>query len=276
MQEISESRHEERNYGIDLLRLVSMYMVVILHVLAESGVLSAQSLATQRVAWFLGTIAYCAVNCFGMISGYVSYRETEKPYRYSRFLYLWVPVFFYSFGITLLAYVLKPGAVGDKELLLSAIPVTSGVYWYVSAYAGLFFLIPWLNAALRALDDKRCSKFIFILFAVFICYGNLSRHFYDGFYLNDGYSLIWLMILYLIGAWMKKCDIPSRVKGNNLILGFLISTVFSWFMKEFMEEEIFVNYVSLTILFNAFALVCVFSKAKITSSAKKLPVTFKV
>ena len=63
-----------------------MYMVVILHVLAESGVLSAQSIGTQRAAWLLETAAYSAVNCFGMISGYVSYRETEKPYLYSRFL----------------------------------------------------------------------------------------------------------------------------------------------------------------------------------------------
>lgn len=176
---------------------------------------------------------------------------------------------------------MKPGSVGNEELLLSAIPVTSGVYWYVSAYAGLFFLIPWLNAFLRTIDNKKCSKFIFIVFAVFICYGNLSRHFNDGFYLNDGYSLIWLVFLYLIGAWMKKCDIPSRVNQKHLILGFVVSTVFSWFMKEFAGAQVFVNYISLTIVYNAFALVCVFSKMKMNSTEVKVisalaPAAFEV
>ena len=89
MQETSDCQHAERNYGIDLLRLVSMYMVVILHVLAESGVLSAQSLGTQSVAWLLETAAYSAVNCFGMNSGYVSYRRSRigiRDFFLSRFL----------------------------------------------------------------------------------------------------------------------------------------------------------------------------------------------
>ena len=34
-------RKEERNIGIDLLRIVSMFMVVILHVLGHGGILNA-------------------------------------------------------------------------------------------------------------------------------------------------------------------------------------------------------------------------------------------
>ena len=45
----------ERNYGIDLLRIVSMLMVVILHVLGQGGVLkSSEPLSVgYSVAWLL-------------------------------------------------------------------------------------------------------------------------------------------------------------------------------------------------------------------------------
>lgn len=31
---------KERNYGVDLLRIISMYLVIILHVLGQGGILS--------------------------------------------------------------------------------------------------------------------------------------------------------------------------------------------------------------------------------------------
>ena len=64
---------EQRNRGIDLLRMTAMWMVVILHILNKGGVLAAAAplSAGQGTARLLETAAYCAVNCYGLISGYV-------------------------------------------------------------------------------------------------------------------------------------------------------------------------------------------------------------
>ena len=45
----------ERNYGIDLLRLVLMYMVCMLHTLGQGGILNACQAGTvaYKVYWFL-------------------------------------------------------------------------------------------------------------------------------------------------------------------------------------------------------------------------------
>lgn len=40
--------NRERNYGIDLLRLVLMYMVCMLHTLQQGGILGAISEGTNR------------------------------------------------------------------------------------------------------------------------------------------------------------------------------------------------------------------------------------
>lgn len=52
-------------------------------------------------------------------------------------------------------------------------------------------------------------------------------------------------------------------------------------MKEFAGAQVFVNYISLTIVYNAFALVCVFSKMKMNSTEVKVisalaPAAFEV
>lgn len=64
---------DKRNYGIDLLRIVSMFMVVFLHILGGGGVLELDSLsgASYWTAWTLKTASYCAVDIFAIISGYV-------------------------------------------------------------------------------------------------------------------------------------------------------------------------------------------------------------
>jgi hypothetical protein len=90
-----------------------------------------------NISWLLEIIAYCAVDCYAIISGYVCYSEEHKPHYYKRFLSFWVQVCTYSFGITLLVYIIRP-EIGIRTLITCLFPITRLHYWYVSAYAGLF------------------------------------------------------------------------------------------------------------------------------------------
>ena len=64
---------KERNYGIDLLRILSMFMVVLLHLCGFGGVLSNVKpfSVNYYIAWFLEIVSYCAVDVFALISGFV-------------------------------------------------------------------------------------------------------------------------------------------------------------------------------------------------------------
>lgn len=58
----------KRNYGLDLLRIISMCMVFTLHILGQGGILSAVTPYTvnYRVAWLLEICSFGAVNCYGL------------------------------------------------------------------------------------------------------------------------------------------------------------------------------------------------------------------
>lgn len=85
----------QRDYGIDLLRIVSMLMVPIVHVIGQGGILTAAvpfSLQYES-AWLLMSFLLVAVNCFVLITGYVYYGKETKYYR---LFTLWAEVLFYS------------------------------------------------------------------------------------------------------------------------------------------------------------------------------------
>lgn len=62
-------RLDKRNYGIDLLRLVSMFLIVVLHSLSRGALVGVAPFNIHYEAGFLiEALTYCAVNCFALIS----------------------------------------------------------------------------------------------------------------------------------------------------------------------------------------------------------------
>lgn len=264
----TDRQTDRRNYGIDLLRLYSMFLITILHVLGHGGVLETAQGANWSVAWFLEISAYCAVNCFALISGFVCYSDEEKPYRYRKYISFWLHVFIYSFGIALVVYILKPQSIGLKDLIKYALPVTLKKYWYVSAYTGLFFMIPWLNKFMRVCTKRECTILLVTFTALFCVHSRVG----DPYSLSGGYSFAWLVILYIVGAWMKKYHIPDFLKKRVWFV-LLSGCIFvSWLWKNYspIYSGLFVHYVSPTILLVAISCLSVFSKLVIGDKLKQI------
>ena len=86
---------KQRNFGLDLLRMAAMFLVAVLHVLGAGGVLdSAAPLSPDYMtAWLLETAAFCAVNCYALLSGFVG---LGGRFRYANLALLWCQVAFYT------------------------------------------------------------------------------------------------------------------------------------------------------------------------------------
>ena len=91
----------KRNYGIDILRLVMMFMICILHCLNQGGILTASIYGTSyyMVFWLLEIICYCAVDGFAFISGYTA--KDNFKIDYTKLINMWFQGLFYSFILTI-------------------------------------------------------------------------------------------------------------------------------------------------------------------------------
>lgn len=54
---------KERNYGVDLLRVLATLFITILHVMGHGGIIDAvEGKAQYNVIWFLEILCFCAVD----------------------------------------------------------------------------------------------------------------------------------------------------------------------------------------------------------------------
>lgn len=261
---------DDRNYGIDLLRIIAMFFVVILHSLGHGGLLENTIINSSqyKFAWLLEIIAYCAVDIFALISGYVSYTGKEKKINYSNYINLWLEVVFYCLIICIVFNIINSELVTKTDFLNSIFPVTKKLYWYFTAYTGLFLIMPIINDGIRKCNDNSLKKMFIIFFVVFTCFEIISPK----FILNGGYSFIWITIIYILGSIMKKTKIFSKIKKDKIIVSMFILIVITYLYKIYgfeiskfgivITKDIFVSYTSPTILGMAILYVLYFSKIK--------------
>ena len=272
-----------RNYGIDLLRLVSMYMVVILHVLGCGGIIgSCDKFTTNYYAvWLLETSAYCSVNIFAMITGYVM---VNSKFNYFKIIPLWLTVSFYG-AVTYLLFRFVPYLhhiyeVGKIDFLKATfLPVITNQYWYFTSYFCLFFFIPFINRCILSLSKKEFK----ILCITIIVFFTVIPHFTNGtdpFQLGGGYSHWWLLCMYLIGAYFKLY--PIEISKAKCLLLYAISTLCAWFAGRVLmsiigsDKELggFIDYTSIFIVIPSVALLILFSQMKITRTSFQKAIRF--
>lgn len=203
---------QKRILWIDLLRIISMLMVVILHICMQGGVLHSFSVGSAGyfLSWLLESFCYCAVNCYALITGYIMYNPNKK-FNYSRIIPLWLQVFFYCVCILLLFSFLKPESL-TMSVLNYLMPVTNNIYWYFTAYFGMFFFIPFMNILAEKLDKKQFTTLAATMFVVF-SFVPFTFTDKDPFYTKNGYSMLWLVILYFAGAYIKRFGNDFKIKS---------------------------------------------------------------
>lgn len=267
-------KEKNRNYGIDLLRVIAMFFVVTLHCFGKGGILSSAVINSSqyKIAWFIEIFAYSAVDIFALISGYVSYTEKDKEVKYSKYLNLWFQVVFYGILINIIFNIINPTLVSIKSYIKVLLPVSFNLYWYFTAYTGLFIVMPLLNKSIRNCSEQLLKKLFVVIIIAFSIY-NLV---FNVFALQAGYSFLWIMILYILGAIMKKCNIGSKLKNWHIILGITILLLFTFIYKIYgisffrINKDTFVSYVSPTILGISILYIIGFSRIKFNSFMKKI------
>lgn len=277
---ISEKTNE-RNYGIDVLRILSMMMVVMLHVLGNGGIRdSTDNLSVNyEIAWFWGILANCAVNCFALISGYVGALSNVK---YSNLVLLWLRVLFYSVGIAIVFKILNPDLVNIKGILTMAIPVYTKQYWYFTAYFLLFLFMPVLNCAIQNMERLKLK---IVLITIIVCVSILlpvtSVLREDIWLLQGGYTPLWLIILYLVGGYIRKYGAFRNTKAVYFFVVYLSSAIITLLSKNVIQfvlgshfEDMWLSYFSISMVVEAISLLLLFERFRVSKSISQKIISF--
>ena len=279
MYEIEKSKKiwnikkKERNYGIDLLRLFSMINIINLHInIFTKQLFLPFSSPKYKDIWRLEVFSYPAVNCFGIISGIVGYTK----YKFSNLIYIWLTVFFYSIFISSFLFFVKDG-VNKKSLFLSLFPILIKRHWYVNAYFYMYLLIPFINNGINSLNKtfhKNSVIFFILFYPIYYLIAKIVDLDSNFNFLNDGYSSMWLILLYIFGAYIGKYILINDQYKNIFFYFYLFNFFFATFLSSELhfkfingKKNILISYLSPTMLIQAISLVMLYSRINIKNNS---------
>lgn len=176
-----------------------MFLIVLLHNLGRGGVLG-WSLATRSELAFacLNNAASVAVNIFALISGYLA---VGRDVSLRKSLGLWGTAFFWSSLTALVG--LFAGDEPGPWLYRSFFPVLTSRYWYLSSYLVMQLALPFICEGVRRLEPRRIGRLSVLLVCACSILGFIRFDNRAGIGINNGYSVMWLIALWIMGSAIK-------------------------------------------------------------------------
>lgn len=203
-----------KNANIELIRIVAMVLVVVHHFFRHGGGTVWPDFASKEyvVFWSIDAFAFVCVNLFVLVSGYCL---ADARFKMSRIVRLWIEVEFYSVFCTLVGKLLGQD-ISAIRLLKAFVPFTTEAYWYVTAYAVLLCFSPFINLLIGRLNKRQHLALIMVISLIYIVLPTLFVWMRD--LVTTGMDYEWFIVLYIIGAYIKKYGIPCSLKAS--IIGY--------------------------------------------------------
>ena len=259
-----------RNYGIDLLKILGMINIINLHINNQMDVYKINPKSLKFYPVFrLRAFSFWPVNAFGLISGIVGY----KKYNFVNMINIWFIYIFYSIFFSIILYF--KSSIELKHLIFSFFPLGIRRNWYVNAYIFMYYFLPFVTNSINSINKTFYNKIVLQFFFIYSIYYTIIKSYIrdtNFTFINDGYSSLWLLILYIVGGYIGRFYIHKYLISNFLYLNiYLISSlitseyIFYSIRKYNFKNLILLCYTSPTVVAQALSLIFFFSNIKINN-----------
>ena len=237
-----------RDSNIELLRIISMIMIVVHHYEMFAGFTNSGNVSLNSyIEIALYSLGKLGVNIFVIISGYfliTSQFNTKKAVK------LWMQIFFYSVSIMIILKMLKIVNVSTKETVKYFLPISYKKYWFASTYMYLYLIFPFLNKFAHSINKKTYKNVLILLSVMFsVNYSIIYKS--NSFATGTGVfeNLVWFVFLYLLAGYIRIYGIKFlENKRKNIIFTIILIIVF--FTILFISHFVYIKYHKLKNIIN--------------------------
>lgn len=227
---------KERLSSFELMRIISMIMIVMWHLIFHSGIYDVAFGAKKFVLEVLVLIGVVHVNSFVLVTGYFQY---EKRFSLKRLISIINSVWFYKVVFLIIALIIGTFTITKLEIFNELLPIDMRDYWFVNCYLVLYIISPYINILIDKLSHEQHRKLIIISFVLFSIIPLVTNNTTIS---NNGYTIINFCYLYLIGAYLRKYPLKDslplkKYSRKQLQLGFLVLGFF-FFLINFICYQV--------------------------------------
>ena len=219
-----------RNTSIELLRIISMIMIMFHHFAYHGNFEWNFNEVTLPHLWydFILMGGKVGVDIFVLISGYFLIENTEKLFQPKKLLKFWGQVVFYSIMTYLLSVMLRLNAFEIKQLIKVCLPITYPGWWFASTYFMLYLIHPFLNKLLHGFSK---TEYQYLILMMVLCWSIIPTATTQLFESN---SLLWFVTLYGIAGYVNLYGGNQKLQSKHyfslyfmvLIITYTVSTTF--------------------------------------------------
>ena len=146
---MKEMIKKERKSNIELLRIISMCLIIYHHFSLNLGIIEGYDISKTMIFGILGGIGgKIGVVCYVLTTGYFS---VEKDFNVKRVFKLWLQIFCYSVGFMLFFRITGIEKLNNVDTIKTFFPFAYNQYWFMTAYLYLMVLTPFINKLLNVL-----------------------------------------------------------------------------------------------------------------------------
>lgn len=217
LKESLEKKAKPRMANFELLRVISMIMVIVLHYLSKGGILDLQANSMgegNALFWLLEAFCLVAVNAYVLISGYFM---VQAEYSIPKIIGIWCQVFFYSVIVGAVSLAVGIYSLSDflclRNILFFVFPVSGGHYWFASAYIIMYLFSPIIVNGIKAINKDKL-KLIILIILIPLCF--LPSVWPFELPIDDkGNSFVWFVALFIIAGYIRLYGI--KVLENRIV-----------------------------------------------------------
>lgn len=254
--------HLKRNINIDIIKVVSLLLVIGVHFFLYTGYYSINYSITNSIFIVLRNICMACVPLFIIVTGYLNRNKvwSKKYYLNIGRVYL-----LYSLAMFILTLVDNKYIVNTTLFKTALINILNYKYygWYITMYVGLILIAPIINLAFKNMDEStRKYAVINIILAISVpvtladLFSNV-RYSMLAHILPNWWYYTWPLMYYIIGVAFayNKNAIKDFFKKTRLLflLTLIISTLLYYVLNIHWEFRAHVN------IFIVIITTCIFS-----------------
>lgn len=204
----------ERNSNFELMRITSMFMIVIWHFIFHSNILAKTSGTLNLIIYFIYIIVSIHVNSFILVSGYFQYNKKFKP---RKIVSLITTTWFYKLIYAIIFSVTGIVTITKTEMLFFIQPFNFNYgfgefYWFINIYIFLYLLSPFINKLIETLSQRQHKTLIIILLIMLSIVPTVTL---NSTLNNNGYTIASFVMLYIIGAYFGKYKLRENYHFKN-------------------------------------------------------------
>ena len=193
-----------RQTNIELLRIFSMLMVLVIHYNVGINGQTTHEMVISEPLKFVGiaslkSLSFICVNCFIIISGYFGIRWKRK----SLCNYLF-QIAFWGGMIHIIAVSLGMTNFSIKHLADNMLLFLVHGNWFFVSYLALYMLAPIMNAYREKVETRQLGWMVLAFYSFQTLFGWIFKNCIE---FSQGLTFVSFMGLYLLGAYLKRSDL---------------------------------------------------------------------